>query len=189
MIDAGGSPLAADMENVRFDPLEADTRSDDDLENEIAELCTHIDAATYRLLRAIAEFDRREVWGWGFQSTAHWLSWRVGIDMVTAREKVRVARALEGLPQEVAAVVEKALEAAMDLPREEEKKERTDGNDSAESSDRPRDGAMDDSAESRRGPEGGESPIRTRDRCEHGRLLLGTGNAWIAYGRRRADKL
>ncbi len=59
----------------------------------------HIDAATYRLLRAIAEFDRREAWGWGFQSTAHWLTWRVGIDMVTAREKVRVARALEGLPQ------------------------------------------------------------------------------------------
>ncbi len=38
MIDAGGSPLAADMENVGFDPLEADTRSADDLENEIAEL-------------------------------------------------------------------------------------------------------------------------------------------------------
>ena len=33
--------------------------------------------------------------------------------MVTAGEKVRVARALEGLPQEVAAVVEKALEAAL----------------------------------------------------------------------------
>jgi len=30
--------------------------------------------ATYRLLRAIAEFDRREAWG--FQSTAHWLAWR-----------------------------------------------------------------------------------------------------------------
>ena len=53
------------------------------------------------------------------------------------------------LPQEVAAVVEKALEAAMDLLREEEKKERTDGNDSAESSDTPRVGATDDSAESR----------------------------------------
>lgn len=53
------------------------------------------------------------------------------------------------LPQEVAAVVEKALEAAMDLLREEEKTERTDGNDSAESSDTPRDGVMDDSAESR----------------------------------------
>ena len=77
---------------------EVDTRSLDELEDEIAELCTHIDAATYRLLRAIAEFDRREACGWGFQSTAHWLTWKVGIDMVTAREKVRVARALDGLP-------------------------------------------------------------------------------------------
>ncbi len=99
MMDAGRSPLAVDTESVGFDPLDADTRSDDDLENEIAELCTHIDAATYRLLRTIAEFDRHEAWGWGFQSIAHWLTWRVGIDMVTAREKVRVARALEGLPQ------------------------------------------------------------------------------------------
>jgi hypothetical protein len=79
--------------------IEVDTRTVDELEDEIAELCTHIDAATYRLLRAIAEFDRREASGWGFQSAAHWLTWRVGIDMVTAREKVRVARALEGLPQ------------------------------------------------------------------------------------------
>ena len=78
------------------------------------------------------------------------------------------------LPQEVAAVVEKALEAAMDLLREEEKTERTDGN---------------DSAESRRGPEGDESPIRTRDHGEHGRLLLGRGTHGFAHGRRRADKL
>jgi len=84
----------ADLDNCAFE-----SRSTDELEEEIAELCTQIDAATYRLLRAIAEFDRREAWGWGFPSTAHWLSWRVGLDLVTAREKVRVARALEGLPQ------------------------------------------------------------------------------------------
>jgi hypothetical protein len=45
-----------------------------------------MDAATYRLLRAIAEFDRREAWGVGFNSTAHWLTWRVGIDMVKRGE-------------------------------------------------------------------------------------------------------
>jgi hypothetical protein len=39
--------------------VEVDTRSIDELEDEIAKLCTHIDAATYRLLRAIAEFNRR----------------------------------------------------------------------------------------------------------------------------------
>jgi hypothetical protein len=99
MIDAERSPLAVRQNDVDLKNWETRTRSVDELEEEIAELCTHIDAATYRLLRAIAEFDRREAWGCGFQSTAHWLAWRVGIDMVTAREKVRVARALEGLPQ------------------------------------------------------------------------------------------
>ena len=71
----------------------------DELEDEIATLSAHIDAATYRLLIAIAEFDRREGWSCGFLSCAHWLSYRVGLDLVTAREKVRVARALEGLPR------------------------------------------------------------------------------------------
>lgn len=99
MINADRSPVAVHTDQTGFNSCEVDTRSIDELEDEIAELCAHINAATYRLLRAIAEFDRREAWGWGFQSTAHWLTWRVGIDMVTAREKVRVARALEGLPQ------------------------------------------------------------------------------------------
>jgi hypothetical protein len=82
-------------------PLEPDVGllSPEELEEEIAELCVHIDAATYRLLRAIGELDRREAWAPGFQSVAHWLSWRVGIDLVTARQKVRVARALENLPR------------------------------------------------------------------------------------------
>ena len=81
-----------------FDDLQVETWSAEELEEEIAELCAHIDAATYRLLRAIGELDRREVWATGFESVAHWLSWRVGIDLVTARQKVRVARALEELP-------------------------------------------------------------------------------------------
>ena len=75
------------------------TRTLEDLEDEIAELAAHIDAATYRLLRAISEFDRRDGWGTGFCSCAHWLSFRVGICLVTAREKVRVARALDDLPR------------------------------------------------------------------------------------------
>ena len=39
--------------------------------------------------------------GWyaqGAVSCAHWLSWRIGLDRATAREKVRVARALGKLP-------------------------------------------------------------------------------------------
>jgi len=66
---------------------------------EIASLSAHIDAATHRLLECLRRFD--EAGGWcdqGALSCAHWLSWRVGLDPVTAREKVRVARALGKLP-------------------------------------------------------------------------------------------
>ena len=38
-------------------------------------------------------------WNTGFLSCAHWLHWRTGIDLGAAREKVRVARALAGLPR------------------------------------------------------------------------------------------
>ena len=69
------------------------------LEEEIAELAAYLDAAVHRLLTQLREFDRREGWGGGFASCAHWLSWRVGLDLGAAREKVRVARALERLPQ------------------------------------------------------------------------------------------
>ena len=68
------------------------------LGDEIAELAAHLDAGTYRLLELIREFDAREGWHSGFRTCAHWLSWRTGIDLGAAREKVRVARALEHLP-------------------------------------------------------------------------------------------
>ncbi len=70
----------------------------EELEDEIALLSAHIDAATYQLLRIIREFDERKGWEGGFFSCAHWLSWRIGIDQVTAQEKVRVALALDALP-------------------------------------------------------------------------------------------
>jgi hypothetical protein len=70
----------------------------DRLGDEIAELSAHLEAATARLLDLIREFDARGGWGNGFRSCAHWLSWRVGLDLGAARERVRVARALSGLP-------------------------------------------------------------------------------------------
>jgi hypothetical protein len=69
------------------------------LGKEIASLAAHLDAATHRLLECIRQFD--EAGGWheqGAVSCAHWLAWRVGLDTATAREKVRVARALGTLP-------------------------------------------------------------------------------------------
>ncbi|HET9492337.1 MAG TPA: DUF222 domain-containing protein [Methylomirabilota bacterium] len=69
------------------------------LGDEIAELSAHLNAATARLLDLIREFDARGGWNNGFRSCAHWLAWRVGLDLGAAREKVRVARALGNLPR------------------------------------------------------------------------------------------
>jgi hypothetical protein len=69
------------------------------LGDEIAELSAHLDAATARQLDLIREFDARGGWNTGFRSCAEWLSWRVGLDLGAARERVRVARALGTLPR------------------------------------------------------------------------------------------
>ncbi len=70
----------------------------DQLGDEIAELSAHLDAATARLLELIRAFDARGGWNTGFRSCAAWLSWRVGLDLGAARERVRVAHALGSLP-------------------------------------------------------------------------------------------
>src|SRR2546427_8109866 len=79
--------------------LAMETASLDRLGDEIAELSAHLDAATAHLLDLIREFDRRGGWNNGFSSCAAWLSWRVGLDIGAARERVRVAHALETLPR------------------------------------------------------------------------------------------
>ena len=71
----------------------------DRLGDEIAELSAHLDAATASLLDLIRDFDARGGWNNGLRSCAEWLSWRVGLDLGTARERVRVARALGTLPR------------------------------------------------------------------------------------------
>ena len=73
-------------------------RSLDNLEDEIAELSGHINAATCRWLLLIAEFDgRRGHEQSGFGCCATWLAWRCGVAPRAAREHLRVARALGGL--------------------------------------------------------------------------------------------
>src|SRR4051794_39907053 len=72
----------------------------DRLESQITELWGHLNAATYRFLLLVAEFDRSQAYArHGLVSTAQWLNWQCGIGKVAAREKVRVARALESLPE------------------------------------------------------------------------------------------
>ena len=74
--------------------------SDESVERELTALMGHLNAGNYRFLVLLAEFERRAGHvGIGLASCAHWLSWRCGIGLVAAREKVRVARALEGLPR------------------------------------------------------------------------------------------
>jgi len=75
---------------------------DSDLEllgERIAEQAAHLDAAMYRFLTDLREFDERGGWHTqGASSCAHWLAWRVGCDPVTGRERVRVARKLGEFP-------------------------------------------------------------------------------------------
>jgi hypothetical protein len=70
------------------------------LENEITSQAGHLAAATCRWLLLVAAFDRRQGYdSWQCRSTAHWLNWRCGLDQRSAYEHVRVARAIERLPQ------------------------------------------------------------------------------------------
>src|SRR5688500_15125967 len=80
-------------------PTAESTAALDRLGDEIAELSVHLEAAGARLLDLIREFDARGGWSNGFRSCAEWLSWRTGLDLGAARERVRVARALGSLPQ------------------------------------------------------------------------------------------
>ena len=60
--------------------------------------------ATCELLEMVSEFDGRGGTGWyvGLKSTAHWLAWACSMSPGTAREHVRVARALPSMPLTVA---------------------------------------------------------------------------------------
>jgi hypothetical protein len=69
------------------------------LGEQIAAHAAHLDAAMHDVLSEIRTFDTGGGWGFaGATSCAHWLSWRVGWDLGTARERVRVAHRLVELP-------------------------------------------------------------------------------------------
>jgi hypothetical protein len=70
------------------------------LEAQVCELAARAAAALCRWLLMVAELDRRRAWAdWQMTSCAHWLSWRCGLGLVTARDHVRVAHALTRLPR------------------------------------------------------------------------------------------
>jgi hypothetical protein len=82
-----------------LDMSATDTLSVDELVDELATLAAHISAGMCRWLELVGEFDRRGKWaGWGHRSCAEWLAWRCALTPRSAREHVRVARALSALP-------------------------------------------------------------------------------------------
>lgn len=98
------------MTDVHDTRHESDWRAKLDALGDEITIAAHLTAAGYRLLCKIREFDKAEGWyHHGARSCAHWLNWRIGLGLVAAREKVRVARALGDLPEIAAAMERGAL--------------------------------------------------------------------------------
>ncbi len=106
--DRGGDDGSSKGRGERTDSVGVNTPDPDvldDLGDEIATIAAHIHSATHRLLALLARFDRLRGWERaGHRTCAHWLSFRSGLDLGTAREHVRVARALDELPNTEAAM-------------------------------------------------------------------------------------
>jgi Domain of unknown function (DUF222)/HNH endonuclease len=100
MKSPGCTPSSDAFKGAHFAQVHQRRQHIEHLEDQITELAAHIHAATFRLLELVREYDECEGWGGkGLISCAHWLNWKCGIDLGTAREKVRVAHALKELPQ------------------------------------------------------------------------------------------
>jgi hypothetical protein len=88
----GEDPIPGPADDPRPMPTEY-------LEARICELAGHLTAATCQFLSLVADFDARQGWAsWEMPSCAAWLSWKCQIAPGTAREQVRVARALGCFP-------------------------------------------------------------------------------------------
>ncbi|TVP43507.1 MAG: DUF222 domain-containing protein, partial [Gemmatimonadales bacterium] len=71
-----------------------------ELGDRILVISTHMELANHRRLQYLAEYDARRGWELGgHPSCAHWLAAGARVRLGTAREMVRVARALEDLPE------------------------------------------------------------------------------------------
>src|SRR6201990_1626864 len=99
--DRRGSVFAAvsPPADVAASPAEPAPGPLERVEAQICELAGHLAAATCRFLVLLTDFDDRRGWAsWEMGSCAQWLSWKCQMSSGTAREHVRVARALRDLP-------------------------------------------------------------------------------------------
>ncbi|MGP9537298.1 DUF222 domain-containing protein [Brachybacterium sp. AOP43-C2-M15] len=98
---AEGSGTSGPGPSFTTEPL--DCAGAERLGERIQQQAAHIAEATCELLLMVAEFDAREGSGCfvGVKSTAHWLAWACSMSPGTAREHVRVARALPAMPRTV----------------------------------------------------------------------------------------
>lgn len=88
----------------------SDQPSIDDLDAAICRLARRMNADTYRLLVLVRDFDDRLGWAkWGSRNCAEWLTWRCGLSLSAAREKVRTAHALRSTPSIARAFAEGKL--------------------------------------------------------------------------------
>jgi hypothetical protein len=100
-IEGPGSIFAAVLPpaDAAASPAEPNRVPLERLEAQICELAGHLAAATCRFLVLLGDFDARRGWAsWEMTSCAQWLSWKCQMSSGTAREHVRVARALRDLP-------------------------------------------------------------------------------------------
>jgi len=79
-----------------------DVRRMESLVDRIAFVAAHVDSGIYQLLVPLREFDalfQKCGGGTGFRTSGDWIAWRTGMSRTAARERIRVARALAGLPR------------------------------------------------------------------------------------------
>ena len=94
------SPIGDVNECARWSNERLDAQPSERLEAEACSLASAIAAVTCRWLLVVGELDRRESWrSWGCRGMSHWLSWKCGMALTTARHHLEVARTLSELPK------------------------------------------------------------------------------------------
>jgi hypothetical protein len=102
--------MAAELARGAAGITRFEDRSIDELDLEIRRLARQMNAETYRMLMLVRDFDDRFGFSrWGLRSCAEWLAWSCGLSLSAAREKVRTAQALRGLPAIAAAFADGRL--------------------------------------------------------------------------------